>query len=309
MTGCYTETPHNFGAIEPYVITDKVQMIQEFLSCEKCFLYDTCSFRKHGQLSHPEYLFDFIRQYHSSVIIIRCVLMELASHSGTLDQEYINYISKMHQAGIKVFIVYEEDLFDVLSACFTTIASINRLLALAVINTKTATGTIQSVLSEDKTLKTELFKKKNSDNSLYSRFFKAVRQNKESGDHLGEELLTLCVHLLANIPEAHSYKYIVLTEDKGAIRLLKKAAKNVLEYLNVRVFSAMTTAKLTFRMYEEGIITEQCQVQEILATGITGDMIGILGCEEYDLEPKEKVMSCEELAEKIVGEKRIYVNY
>lgn len=171
-------------------------------------------------------LFAFLNKYHSVVVITRCILMELASHSGILNQEYIQYIHKMQQAQIKVLILYEEDLFDVLSICFTTISSINHLLALAIINVKTATGTIQSLLKEDKALRTKIFKDKNSDNSLYRRFFKAVRQKKEAEDHLGEELIALCVHLLANIPEAQACKYLVLTEDKGAIRLLKKAAKN-----------------------------------------------------------------------------------
>lgn len=309
MADGYTEIPHNFNDVDPYVITENDRIVQEIIACEKCFIYDTCSFRKHVQLKHPEYLFAFINNYHSVVVITRCILMELASHSGILNQEYIQYIHKMQQAQIKVLILYEEDLFDVLSICFTTISSINHLLALAIINVKTATGAIQSLLKEDKALRTEIFKEKNSDNSLYRRFFKTVRQKKEAEDHLGEELIALCVHLLANIPEAPGYKYLVLTEDKGAIRLLKKAAKNVLEYLGVRAFSALTTAKLASRLYEEHIISQKNQVEEMLATGVTDGVIGILGCEEYDLEPKEKVMSCGELAEKIVAGNGIYVNY
>ncbi len=250
MATIYTDNPHNFSDIEPYIITQAQEIAQEIIMAEKCYFYDTCSFRKHVQIIHQEYQFEFIKRTGGVVVITRTILMELASHSGTMNQEYVEYIKKMHTEGLKVLVMYEEDLFYVLEQCFSTNATINGCLSIAV-----------------------------------------------------------CIHLLANIPDIISYKYVVLTEDKGAIGIINKASKNVFEHNGKYSFSALTTTRLTQRLYEKGIITNKSQVEEILSGGASDDMIKVLASEEYDLEPKEKTMTYQELAEKIVTPNAIHINY
>lgn len=309
MATCYVETPHNIREIERYVLTDGERIASEIMNARRCYFYDACSFRKHAQMEHPEYVFEFVKRDNGIMVITGCVLMELASHSGFLNAEYVEYMKKMYEAGIQVLILYEEDIFDILSLCFASNTVINRQLSLAVRAVKRPTGTMEDTLKENKSLRNEIFGDDITDGTLFRRFFGEVRSNKESGDNLGEELLAVCVHLMSNIPEVYDYKYVIMTEDKGAIGLVHKAAHNVLLYRNVRAFSALTTSRLAQRLYEETIISGKSQVEEMLSVGAAGATLKILGSEEYDLEPKEKTMTCSELAEKIITPNAIHINY
>ncbi len=305
----YLDTPHNFSEIDPYIIRNPKDAAQEILMAGKCFFYDACSFRKHLHVRETNYLFSFFAKQKGIVIITRGILMELASHSGYLNLEYIAYIKKMYMAGLKVFVIYEEDLFEVLNICFSANEKINVFLSWAVKNVKRSTGTIEHTLKEDRSLLNEVIKNPAKDSRLYARFFQKIRCNKETGDNLGEELLALCVHILGNIPEKEPFKYIVLTEDKRAIGLIGKARKNAFLYGKTNGFSAMTTNKLTQRLYEEKIINSKEQAEEILSAGAADQMVKIFASEKYDLEPKEKTMTCSELAEKIAASDAIYINF
>lgn len=309
MAAIYMENPHNFSDIEAHVLVEKEEIQQEILLKDKLYFYDTCSFRKHIYMQNPDYLFEFIKRNKGVVIIIRCILMELASHSGILNPEYIDYIKKMQGAGLKVLVIYEEDLFDVLSRCFSTNTVINNFLSWAVKTVKRPTSTIDTTLKADRNLLDSIIKGNATEGTLFQEFFQSVKSNKESGDNLGEELIAVCMHLLANIPDSKDYKYVVLTEDKGAIGLINKTSKNVYEHIGKYALSALTTARLAQRLYEENIIFDKIQVEEILSAGAANTVIKILGSEEYDLEIKEKVMTCSELAEKIVTSNAIHINY
>lgn len=301
--------PHNFNDAEPYIIISGHQAAIEILTAGKCYFYDTCSFIRHIHLQYPEVLFDYIKKHNGIVVITECIIMELTSDSGILDLKYIEYIKKMHEYGIKVVVMHEEDIFDVLNMCFTTISAINTYLSFAVKTVKTPVGTIESTLKSDKPLMREIFKGNSHDSTLFGSFFKEVRSNKESGDNLGEELIAVCVHLLSNIPDKCSYKYIIMTEDNGAVGLINKVSKNIFLYQDKYTISAITTTGLVQRMYDEGIISERTQVEEMLSAGMAGDSIRLLGSEEYDLEPKEKTMTFRELAGKIVTPNKIHINY
>ena len=310
MATCYKETPLNFQDIEPYVIQDKEQIVRKIITAQRCYFYDTCSFRRHAHLPNPQYWFDYIKNDNGIVIITRCILMELASHSGILNSEYIDYIKEMNTSGVEILVIYEENLFDILSVCFSANECINNFLHYTVRNVKTATGTISETLKNDVLLKQEILVKENvSDGSLFTRFFKEVRSNKESGDNLGEELLVVCVHMLSNIPENFKYKYIIVTDDKGAIGLVKKAMKNADELQKPHLFSAFTTTRIAQLLYTDRLISQKAQVEEILSVCVSDGKVPFLGTEEYDLEIKEKKMTCDELAQKIMTENAVRIHY
>jgi len=87
-------------------------------------------------------------------------------------------------------------------------------------------STIADTLGADSQLNSEVHEGKNLKASdLYQRFFSAVRGNKEHEDNLGEELIAICVHILANLPGAADGKLCVLTDDKGAAGKIDAAVK------------------------------------------------------------------------------------
>jgi len=310
MATVYKEIPHNFSSIEPYVICDKEQMVQAMVLAAKCYFYDACSFRFHSNLQNPASIISYLLSGNGIVIITRGILMELAAQDGMLKQGYIDYIKKMHTNGIRIFVMYEEDVFDIMNVCCTTIEAINNYLLYAVRTIRIPTGTVTDTLNNEPALKNEvLVRSAVTDGTLYSRFFKAVRANKEPGDNLGEELLVICAHILANIPEKSEYKYVILTDDKGAVGLLKKALKNSFDYLKKYMFTALTTPRIAQCLYEEGFITEKEETADILSVCVQEGKIRFLGSEEYDLDIKEKHMRYQDLADKIVTPNAIHINY
>lgn len=306
----YTETPLNFPHICPYIIYDRKEVIRELQRTCRYYFYDACAFRKHVHMPHPEWWFEFIRKTDGIVVITRCVLMELGSKKRKLEETYIEFIQKMSSAGIKILVLYEEDLFKVLSEVFSSNSRINQYLGIAVKTVKTATGTVQRTLKWNEQLRNQVLNRSDlTDQDLYERFFSSVRSHKEREDGLGEELIAICVHLLANIPDDFKHKYVVLTEDKGAIGLLNRARKNSEQYVREKMIAVYSTSKIAQRMYIEKIITDKEQIEEVLSAGLPNPEVRIRGSEEYDLEDEFKTMTCRELAEKIVVPGAIYINY
>ena len=304
----YMETPLNFREIEEYVTTSGDAILEELTCADRVFFYDTCAFRLHANMESPEFIFQFIEHQRGAVVVTRCVLMELASYSGSLNGEYIRYFEKLHMTGVKVLLMYEEDFFHVLELCFNTNAKINSLLSCAVRVVKSSVGTVETVLKEDRKLLTEIMGDSSSDSTLFKRVFGKVRSNKEQGDNLGEELLCIVMHMLSNMPDILNYRYLILTDDKGAIGWINRTAWNVWKYNGKRTFSALSMARLAQRLFEEGIVTEPCEVERVLNAAAVGGNLRVLGSGLYDLEPKELRFSSGELAERIV-KKSIHINY
>lgn len=306
----YIENPSNFHLIEPYVITQKQRIAEEIIHAKKCCFYDACSFQIHAASQSADYMISWLKRNQGLVVLTRCILMELVSDKGKLADDYISYIEAIHKEGIKILVIYEEDLQEVFSLCFSKHSVINEYFAWAVKTVKCPAGTITKTLKMNRELRRDILEtEENADKDLMQRFFREVRKNKETGDNLGEELLVVCVHMLANIPEAEEYKYIIITDDKGAVGLVNKAAKNIRLHKQVKAFTALTTTKLSQKLYEETIIQDKQQVKDVLAIANTGGKVRLLCSEEYDLEPKERVLSVDDLAEKIVTEQEIYIYY
>lgn len=302
MAEGYTETPYNMTEIILYAATDKETIIAEILGKQKCYFYDACSFRRHAQLKSNEaqYLLKYIKNQNGIVVITRCILMELASHSGLLNQEYIEYIKYISEFGVRVLVMYEEDLFAVMEICFSTNAAINSYLCWTLRTMKIPVSTIARTLEENSSIYNEVIKGKNLDNGgVYKRFFEAVRRNKETGDNLGEELLAICLHILSYMPGEEDGKFCVITDDKEAgskIDTLFKETARRYRGKNIAIFS---TPKLAQILYREKIIEDKEDVKAILSAGTDGNIV-VLGALIYDIRSRDISVSADHLAELII---------
>ena len=99
-------------------------------------------------------------------------------------------------------------------------------------------------------------------------------------------MIAICLHLLSNLPV-------------GLI--------NVYDHRKIWIFSALTTLKLAQCFYEEGIITDKKQVEEVLSVDNAEGTVAFLGSKKYDLERKDKQMTCSELADRIVLSDAIHI--
>ena len=84
MAAGYTDTPKNWSQLEPYVLVKKNRITDEIIRKKKCFFYDTCSFRVHANLGIEDaaHILEYVKMQGGIFVITRCILMELASHSG-----------------------------------------------------------------------------------------------------------------------------------------------------------------------------------------------------------------------------------
>lgn len=302
MKGDYTDNPHNITEISSYVTMKKEIIVAEIIGSQKCYFYDACSFRRHANLDnvHAEYLLRYIKNQRGVVVITRCILMELASYSGLLKQEYIEYIKRISDFGIKVLIIYEEDLFSVMEVCFSTNKAINNYLCWAVRIIKGPVSTITATLEKDKNVYNEVVKGEKIDNSgVYRRFFEAVRENKEAGDDLGEEVLAICLHILSHIPGEEDGKFCVITDDKGAASKIDAMFKKTVNHYRGKTVGIFSTPKLVQVLYRENILRDSDHLKEILGEGAKGN-IAVLGMLVYDIRGREISMKRDELADLIM---------
>lgn len=309
MSVGYTDTPLNMADIAPYVITDTSDITKEIFEKQKCYFYDTCSFRRHANLgqNEAEYLLKYIKNQNGIIVITRCILMELASHSGVLNQEYIEYIKQIKEFQIPVLVIYEEDLFSIMEVCFGTNAAINSYLCWAVRTLKNPVSTITETLEQNRFLHNEVIKGKNLDNGgIYKRFFEAVRKNKESKDNLGEEILAICLHILSHMPGEADGKFCIITDDKGAASKIDALFKKTAAQYKGKKIIIFSTPKLVQVLYREHILENKEHIQTILSTGIEGNIV-VLGTRIFDIRSREISISSEELAQLITEPNGIHI--
>lgn len=302
------DVPDNWSELAPYVITNQEDVVRHIISAEKCFFYDTCAFWNHINIPEPSPIFDYIRTQKGIVILTKMILMELCSDDQKLWEEHIKYVQKMKQCGIIVLVIAEEDVFKVLFSCYSGIVQVNQMLSNAIKYTKSKTGSVEEVLQKNIALRKEILSPLGSkDSSLAERFFREARENKMPGDNMGEELLAICIHMLANLPEHGVYKYIVLTDDYTALKLFGKVKENVEKYTGRRCVSGVTTAKLCWLMVNSGILLNKDRVKEIISSGHSDNQLRVYSSEQYELSPSEKIMTIEEFSAKIVNESGVKI--
>lgn len=309
MATAYTDIPYNFDRIESFVIIDTSTIVAEIYRKKRCYFYDACSFRRHANLDarESEFLLEYMKRQDGIVVITRCILMELASYSGMLNEEYIQYIRDIKTFGINVLIIYEEDLFAIMEVCFGTNAAINSYLIWAVRMIKNPVSTITETLDKNADLCNEVIKGNNSESrGIYKRFFEAVRNNKESDDNLGEEMLAICLHILSHLPGEDDGKFCVITDDKGAGSKIDALFQRTSGQYRGKKIIIFSTPKLVQFMYTENILTDKECVRAILDVGSNGNIV-VLGTRDYDLRINEISISCDELADLIATPNAIHI--
>lgn len=303
MTTVYSENPSNWNAVESYV--NKGDFTRELFLRKACYFYDACSFRYHANLCDhaAKKISEFMKRHDGLVVLTRCVLMELASVGGVLHPAYIRYFKNLDLCGLHVYVIYEEDLFEVLAGCFSTYAKVNSFLMWATRMMKSPVSTITVALEEEEGLAETFLKGKHlDDRGLFRRFFSAVRRRKEPGDHLGEELLGICLYMLSQLPGEEEGKFCLMTDDKGAAGKIDALFQRTpAEHRGKRII-LFSTPKLAQTLYKENDIQEKECLLEILDMG-SGGCIKVLGTQIYDLRSTILSLQREELADQIIQQK------
>lgn len=303
MATTYTESPSNFCEVESFVETEISEIKSIFFSIEKVFFYDACSFQRHSNLADKEkdILINYYCERGIAVFITRCILMELASDQHKLIEKYIAFIKSMNDAGVPVILYNEEFTYDILSECFSSNDKINEYLMWAVRMVKSPVSTIEETLKSDAKLYSEVIEGKTVKSSdLYKRFFTTVRGNKEHHDNLGEELISICVHILSYLPGVFDGKLCVLTDDKGAAGKIDSVMRRTNPQNRGSKIILFSTPKFVQHMFQEHVEMSEEAMINLISQGRTGN-ITVMGITAFDLKVDEKIsMTSRELVQKIM---------
>lgn len=303
MATTYTENPSNFREVESFVKTEISEIKSIFFSTEKVFFYDACSFQRHSNLADKEknILISCYCERGIAVFITRCILMELVSGQHKLTEKYIAFIKSMNDAGVPVILYNEEFTYDILSECFSSNDKINEYLMWAVRMVKSPVSTIEETLKSDAKLHSEVIEGKSVKASdLYKRFFTTVRGNKEHHDNLGEELISICVHILSYLPGVFDGKLCVLTDDKGAVGKIDSVMRRTNPQNRGSKIILFSTPKFVQHMFQEHVEMSEEAMINLISQGRTGN-ITVMGITAFDLKVDEKIsMTSRELVQKIM---------
>ena len=273
----YAEIPENFRETVPFVCTDIKEIKALFFCGERVIFYDACSFQRHSGLPSPEriILTNFFKKRGAVIFITRCILMELAGERHVLPKQIADYIQHLQER-------------------------INEYLLWAVRTVKTPVSSIMDALKSDKKLHAAVLEGKNLKFSdLYQKFFAGARGCKAHDDNPGEELLSVCLHVLANLPGLPAGKLCVVTDDKGAAgRIDSVMRKSGIQNPAARII-LYSTPKLVQHMYHEHDNLTWDNLVNLLSAGISGN-ITVMGFTPFDIAVQEKIsMSPRDLARKI----------
>lgn len=232
---------------------------------------------------------------------------ELASSSGIINEEYIEYITLLVNAGIKVILLNEENLFDVLSECFLTNNEVNKYLLWAIRMGRSPISTITRTLEDNTELSEEtLGEKKLNHSDLYLRFFSQVRNNKEKDDNLGEELIGICTFILSYLPGVIDGRIWVFTEDKGAASKIHSMYRRTNPNYRGAKVQLFSTPKMAQYIYQEGMRLTEDDIIDLFANH--PGYISVMGTMPYDLDADEyKYKSAREFAQMILEPNRINI--
>lgn len=306
----YSENPKNMVQISGFVATSVNDIADIFYSSEKIYLYDACSFQRHSNIKDNELqiLINYFLEHRTSIFISRCIIMELASDSQLLRNEYIEYLRKLYDAGIKIVVFFEENISDVLSICFSSTKIINERLVDSLLSADSSVSVVKKTIEEDEILKSSVYIKRSARSSdFYHRFFSLARNNKEKRDSLGEELLGICADILSSIPGTPDGKICVLSDDRPGAEKISTILQNTRKYHDNAKIILYSTPKLIQHIYKENKEMTLEEMTKLLSSGVNGN-IRIMGTTEYDIRINDKIsLSPEKLASKIMEPNGIHI--
>ncbi len=301
----YVFPPENYAELSNYVISDKKSVIEIILKADSFVFYDTCSLRHHVKLSSPESIFSFITDRDAIVVLINMVITELESADGSLAPKDINYIKQMHNAGIKILVLAEEWVPDLLSQCYRSYKRVNGFISKAVKDVVPAHSDIRDWIKSKPDMYNDIMVSIASANrNIGKNFFLGIKEIKKSGDDLGETLIAICTHLLMSIPIDRT-SFLIFSDDKGAVGLFGRI--NTKNNDSNKKVNFISTAKLCWLLNRKYGLCDKEQINAMLSCISGKGKITVSCTTEYDLEPLDNSYTIAELEELITNEKTFTV--
>jgi len=264
MPSNFVDEPLNFNVIEPYIASfDEICRVFCF-SKKPIIFYDTCSFSRHSVSVQPKLIAEVLAGYSDLVFITRTVLMELSVSQESLHSNEIEYIKMLNAAGLKIYVLNEEQLADIIGKIQDyTNSELNVFLREAFFEMSKNASSISAIKSSLEKEKPKLFKKilLSESTLVYEDFFKFARSKKKNADSLAEDLILICFIILgATLAINPNLKCWLVSDDTRSFT----ASSSVLNFMKMRYledenkdfFLHLTTPRFIFMLAQDSGYTD-----------------------------------------------------
>ena len=299
----YTTTPSNYSEIKSYISEYSEETVRCIINAKHCYIIDTCSIEFYKKENRVESFAEYVKQTNGTIIVFRTILMEMCGDRGALDRLHIDFFKCLYESGVKVFILYEENILGILNA-YTQRSEIGRFLKNAVLCVKGPTGLLRNFLDANSDIMHKIVSPTVSfSEESFSQFWNELRGIKKHKDSLGEVVCAICIHMLANMEDMNKFKYIFTTEDKPSITILAKVINNQRKYnttLNKDMIGVATSAKIVEEMFQKGILASKADIESFYKPFNDQTRIRATVKKKYDVQLSIISLTVSEFAEFIV---------
>lgn len=312
MPALYSEEPENLKELASYFLSDITDYKTVIENADLVLFYDACAVQHHAALSIQMHKAtgDYIKSKNGIIIITKCILMELGGDKHLLHPQIISFFKTLAQNGIQLVLMEESNVFDLLTDAYQSISRVNEILRFAVRKFNLPTSTIRESIKASKVL-TALIGDGviSGDKDLCSLFFSTVKKNKQHQDNLGEQLIGICLYMLMHLVAEPTFKFSILTDDKGAARIIYSGIKSIPSDVTDKRPAIFSSIKLFQKMFEEGFIKTEEELHQPIKTLYPQNVTVLALMEKSDLETSEYTFTAEELAGFIAAGNEIRVGF
>ncbi|MDE6951895.1 MAG: hypothetical protein K2P64_13410 [Lachnospiraceae bacterium] len=302
----YTFPPGNWPQISQGMIISEDEIVPALLGAKRWFFYDTCALMHHAHGECSDAMIKYIKKSQGIVILLQSIIIELSSQNNgnTVLQEHQQYIKKLMDYDISVVFMAEENCCKILRAVMQrNRAERNEHFTYAIRHLKggnSGTGKALDALSDEE--KKRMVSGEPVQEELGDHGIRAIRELKQQGDSLGEEMIFYCMIMLA----ALLCPMVVLSDDKSAFDRFCRAAGYIKEHYKRKEMQYYSSVHLCHIMFQQGILAKD-KVEDFLKAAYGGEKISFRGITAQDIGAEEKKVSVTKMAALIRDDKELRI--
>lgn len=303
----YIFPPRNWADVSRGMIVRPEEIIKVLLRGKRWYFYDTCALMHHAHQKSGDAVIQYMKSQQGIVILLQTIVMELASRQSDnmILQEHREYIRKMLDNGIPVIFMPEEECCRILPIVLQLDREgRNERFTYAIRHLRGGNSGIGKALETfSNAEKKQILNGEHTAKELGDDIIRAIREKKQSGDSMGEEMIFYCMIMLASL----LHPMVVLSDDKPAFDRFCRTANYIKEHYRGSEIQYYSSVHLCHLMYQQGILPES-EVENFLKTvyGKSGP-ISFRGITAQDISPEEKQETAERIAGLICGDRELRV--
>lgn len=307
MTRQYIFPPGNWAEVSQGMILSEHEITPALLRAKRWYFYDTCALIYHAHRECSDAVIQYIKRNQGVVILLQSIVMELSSanNGNTILQEHQQYIRNLIDQGITVVFMAEEECCKILQTVMQTgRTERNERFTYAVRYLRGGNSGIGKALDDLTDVeKRRMLSGNPVQEELGDYAIRAIREKKQQGDSLGEDMIFYCMIMLAPL----FIPMTVFSDDKSAFDRFCRTAGYIKEHCQRKEIQYYSSVHLCHVMFQQGILGESEVENFLKATYGNTRKISFKGITAQDVDAEEKRESLEETARLICEDRELRI--